>query len=89
MARFSINGSYSESSGNALLTSTGLVATPVPLPIINPADVVLYNGKSYSVGLGATPFHGLVLSANYAQALSSTLVILQHPITTIRILTFL
>lgn len=73
MARFSINGSYSESSGNALLTSTGLVATPVPLPIINPADVVLYNGKSYSVGLGATPFHGLVLSANYAQALSSTL----------------
>ncbi len=56
--RFSINGSYSESSGNALLTSTGLVATPVPLPVINPAAVVLYNGKSYSVGSERTRFAG-------------------------------
>ena len=63
LPRFSINGSYSESSGNALLTSTGLVATPVPLPVINPAAVVLYNGKSYSVGLGANPIRGLTLSA--------------------------
>ncbi len=34
LSRFSLNGSYSESSGNALLTSTGLVATPIPLPVI-------------------------------------------------------
>ena len=68
----SINGSYSLSSGNALLTPTGLVATPAPLPVINPAAVVLYNGRSYSVGLASTPVRGLVLSASYAKALSGT-----------------
>jgi hypothetical protein len=71
--RFSISGGYAESSGNALLTSTGLVATPVPLPVVNPADVVLFNGKSYSVGLGAYPLHGLSLTASYAKSLSDTL----------------
>ena len=70
--RFSLSGSYSESSGNALLTSTGLVGTPVPLPVINPAAVVFFNGKAYSVGLGAHPTHGLTLSAIYAKALSAT-----------------
>jgi len=43
MFKWSINGSYSVSNGNALLTSTGLVSTPVPLPVVNPADVVLFN----------------------------------------------
>jgi hypothetical protein len=71
--RFSISGGYSASSGNALLTSTGLVPTPVPLPIINPADVVLFNGKSYSVGLGAYPIRGLSMSASFARSLSDTL----------------
>jgi hypothetical protein len=70
--RFSMNGSYSESSGNALLTSTGLVATPVPVTALNPAAVVLYNGKSYSMGFGSNPLHGLTLSASYAKALSAT-----------------
>ncbi len=72
LSRFNINGSYSLSSGNALLTPMGLVPTPVPLPVINPAAVVLYNGRSYSVGLGSTPVRGLVLSASYAKALSGT-----------------
>ena len=72
VSRFSINGSYSQSSGNALLTSTGLVPTPVPLPVINPAAVVFYNGKAYSAGLGAHPFRGLTFSATYAKALSGT-----------------
>ena len=72
LARFSINGSYSESSGNALLTSMGLVATPLPLPVITPAAVVFYNGRSYSVGLGAHPTRGLTLTAIFAKALSGT-----------------
>ena len=72
VARFSIEGSYSESSGNALLTSTGLVATPVPLPLVNPAAVVFYNGKAYAAGLGAHPVRGLTFSATYAKALSGT-----------------
>ncbi len=70
--RFSLNGTYSDSRGNALLTSTGLVPTPVPLPIINPAAVVLYNGRSYSAGVGTSPIKGLTLSATYARALSGT-----------------
>jgi hypothetical protein len=72
VSRFSLSGSYANSSGNALLTATGLTATPIPLPVVNPADVVLYNGKSYSVGLGAHPFHGLTFSASFAKALSMT-----------------
>lgn len=72
LARLSLSCSYSESTGNALLTSTGLVATPLPLPVINPAAVVFYNGRSYSVGLGAHPVHGLTLTAIYAKALSAT-----------------
>jgi hypothetical protein len=72
VARFSFSGSYSESSGNALLTSTGLVPTPIPLPVITPAAVVFYNGKAYSVGLGTHPVHGLTVSAIFAKALSGT-----------------
>lgn len=72
LSRFSLSGSYTDSSGNALLTSTGLVATPVPLPVINPAAVVFYNGKSYSAGFGAHPIRGLTLTAIYAKALSTT-----------------
>jgi len=70
--RLSINGSYSTASGNAVLTATGLTATPVPLPAVNPAAVVLYNGKSYSAGIGSSPIRGLTLSAIYAKALSAT-----------------
>ena len=72
LPHFSINGTYSASSGNALLTSTGLVPTPVPVPILTPAAVMLYNGKSYSVGIGSSPLRGLTLSASYARALSGT-----------------
>ena len=46
--------------------------TPVPLPVINPAAVVFFNGKSYAAGLGANPVRGLTLSATFAKALSST-----------------
>ena len=70
--RVTVNGSYTQSTGNALLTSTGLVTTPVPLPVINPADVVFFNGKSYSAGFGANPLRGFTMSATFAKALSST-----------------
>ncbi len=69
---FSINGSYSASSGNALLTSTGLVTTPIPVTVLPSSAVVLYNGKSYSVGCASNPVRGLTLSATYAKALSAT-----------------
>ena len=72
LPRFSLNAAYSNSSGNALLTSTGLVATPVPVTAVAPAAVVLYTGKSYSAGIGSSPIRGLTLSATYAKALSGT-----------------
>jgi hypothetical protein len=72
LPRFNISGSYSKSSGNALLTSTGLVNNPLPLPVVNPASVVLFSGRSYSVGLGSSPLRGLTLSANYGKGLSGT-----------------
>lgn len=72
LSRFSLNASYSESSGNSLLTPAGLVATPIPLPILNPAEVVLFNGKSYSAGLTSTPIRALTFSAAYANARSAT-----------------
>src|SRR5208337_204720 len=55
-----------------LLTPTGLVGTPVPLPVANPADVVFYNGNSYSVGFGTHPIRGLTATAIFSKALSDT-----------------
>jgi hypothetical protein len=72
LPRFSINGSYSKSSGNSLLTTTGLVTTPIPVTVVPSSAVVLFNGNSYSVGLGSSPVRGLTLSASYAKALSTT-----------------
>jgi len=72
LPHFSINGSYSLSNGNALLTSTGLVATPVPVTVITPAAVVLYNARAYSVGFGSSPIRRLTMSATYAKAWSAT-----------------
>ena len=63
---------YSESSGNAILTGSGLVATPIPLPVISQAAVVLYGGHAYTFALGANPIRGLTLSASYSQAASNT-----------------
>lgn len=66
------SAAYSRSSGNAILTGSGLVATPIPLPVISQAAVVLYGGHAYSFGVGATPVRGLSLSASYSQAQSDT-----------------
>ena len=63
---------YSESTGNAILTGSGLVATPVPLPVLTPAAVVLYGGHAYSFGVGATPIRGLSASLAFSQATSNT-----------------
>ena len=70
--RFSINGSYMKSNGNSLLTATGLVPTPIPVTALPAADVVLFNGDSYSVGLGSSPVRRLTITAAYAKALSNT-----------------
>ncbi|HXX24303.1 MAG TPA: hypothetical protein VEO19_14235 [Terriglobia bacterium] len=70
--RFSINGSYMRSSGNSLLTATGLVPTPIPVSVLPASAVVYFNGDSYSVGLSTSPVRGLTFTAGYAKALSTT-----------------
>jgi hypothetical protein len=72
VARFSLSGSYSKSSGNSLLTTTGLVTTPIPVTVLPSSAVVLFNGDSYSVGLGSSPLRGMTFTASYARALSTT-----------------
>ena len=70
--RFSVSGSYGKANGNALLTATGLVSTPVPVPILNPASVVLFNGTSYSAGIGSSPVPGLTITASFSKGISDT-----------------
>jgi len=71
--KLSLSGTYSKSSGNAILTGGGLVATPVPLPIVAPSSVILYGGRAYSFSLGSNPVRRLTISASYSKALSDTL----------------
>lgn len=61
-----VSGSYSKSSGNSILTPTGLVASPLPVPT---ADALLLRGDSYAVSAFANPTHGMLLSASYVRAI--------------------
>jgi hypothetical protein len=65
-------GSYSKSSGQALVTGAGLVPVPVPSPTLPPGLVSLFGGDSYSFSLASAPVKKLLLSASYAKAISNT-----------------
>jgi hypothetical protein len=65
-------GSYSKSSGQALVTGAGLVTVPVPPPTL-PSDLVaLYGGTSYSGTLSSAPIKGLTFSASYSKSDANT-----------------
>jgi len=68
----SASAAFTRSNGNGILSAAGVTATPVPLPVVTPGAVILYGGRSYSFGFGATPVRGLTISASYAKALSNT-----------------
>ena len=65
-------GSYSKSSGQALITGGGLVPSPVPPPILPPGVVSLYGGNSFAFGLSSAPVRRLLLSASYTKSNSNT-----------------
>src|SRR5208283_4169040 len=46
-----LNATYSKSNGTGIQTGAGLISTPTPQPVLNPTDLILYGGKSYSFGL--------------------------------------
>ena len=67
-----VSGAYSKSSGDSILTSSGLVPVSLPVAVVAPSSVILYGGTAWSGGIGITPFRGFTLSASYSRALSST-----------------
>jgi hypothetical protein len=66
--KVSFNGNYGRSSGNSIQTTTGLVSTPVPSPIVPTTLLILYGGKAYGGAIGYTPLRGLILTADYSHA---------------------
>jgi hypothetical protein len=69
---FTATGSYSNASGQALATGSGLVTVPVTDPALPSSLVSLYGGDSYSFGLSSTPVKKLLLTASYANSNSNT-----------------
>ena len=68
--RYSATANYSQSAGTSVLTSAGLVA--VPLPVVSPADLIVFDGKSYGASIGMSPMRYLNISAGYSKANSNT-----------------
>jgi hypothetical protein len=69
--RINLNGNYSKSRGQALLTSTGI--QPITQPGLFPEDLIVYDGESYGGGLSITPIPRLYISGSYSRAFSDTL----------------
>ena len=70
--RIDLNANYIKSSGQALLTNTGIQPIP-PTPGLPPEGIIIYNGKSYGGGINLTPIPRLSISADYSHATSDTL----------------
>ena len=67
----SVSGGYSKSSGNGLVTPTGITTLPpgVPPPLLM---TVFYGGRSYSASLGSNPERGLSITGTYVNSQSNT-----------------
>ena len=63
-----LNGTYSKSDGTGIQTGAGLAATPTPQPVLSPTDLILFNGKSYSIGLASNPKRRLTIASSFARA---------------------
>ncbi len=68
---FSVGGTYTNSSGNSFLTSTGLGTNTLPTDVL--ISPVLFGGHAYSVSGSLHPFRSLEISGSYMDARSSTL----------------
>ena len=69
--RLAVTGNYIQSSGQSILTSTGI--QPITTPGLPPLGIIVYNGKSYGGGISVTPLPRLTASASYSHATSDTL----------------
>ncbi len=66
-----VNAVYSQSGGTAILTSQGLVAVPVGVPLPFVTAPILYGATSYGGGISAS-YRRFSLTANYSRAFSQT-----------------
>lgn len=67
-----LSGNFSKSNGNGIQTGAGLAATPTPQPVLNPADLIIFNGNSFSFGLSSNPQRRLTISATFAKSNSDS-----------------
>jgi hypothetical protein len=68
----SLSGIYSKSSGTGILTSTGIVSTPVPGQVLGQGNSILYNGSNYGVNVSLYPFRHMIVSTSWSKSLSDT-----------------
>ena len=73
--RYSANGFYSTSHGQAAFTSTGLVALPGNLPpeALPPGAALVYDSKAYGFNGSMSPVRRLTISGGYAQSSGDTI----------------
>jgi hypothetical protein len=72
LRRLALSGNYIQSSGNSVLTSTGIQPIPIT-PVLPPQGIIVYNGKSYGGSISVTPISRMSVSATYSRATSNTL----------------
>lgn len=70
--RASVSGIYSQSSGVAILTATGLVATPVPPQLFGPGSSVLFSGRNYGGTVTFYPIRHLDISTSWTRSIGDT-----------------
>jgi hypothetical protein len=69
--KYNFGGSYSESDGTAVFTSSG-VLTPTPIGSLLTDEFVLFNGRSWSANASTLLFRHMSLAAGYSQFRSET-----------------
>ena len=71
---YSLNGSYTKSTGTALITAGGAVATPISIPVtlLGTNQYLLVDGSSYSVSASASPLRNMTITGSYGLSRSET-----------------
>lgn len=70
--RYDFGGSYSQSEGTAVFTSTG-VLVPTPIGSLLTDQFILFNGHSWSANASTLLFRHLSFAAAYSQFRNSTI----------------
>jgi hypothetical protein len=70
--RYTFTGAYANSSGASVLTASG-VLLPTPIPGAEFDNLLLFNGRSYTIGLGLLPIKRMSLNCSYTNAYSDTI----------------